>query len=146
LAKNALLYWINLTWFLGMKTLKSVLFALFGLLIVVALLGGTKFSQIMAMIDSGEQFVPPPESVSVFSAEQQSWPHTYSAIGTVLASDGITVAAEVPGRVKKIAFGNGQQVKAGDVLVEQDTSNEQAQLRAADARLKLAKTSYERLV
>ncbi|WP_337841311.1 efflux RND transporter periplasmic adaptor subunit [Rheinheimera sp.] len=129
-----------------MKTLKSVLLALGGLLVIFALLGGTKFSQIMAMIAAGEHMAPPPESVSVYGAEQQSWPQTYQAIGTVLADEGIVVASEAAGRVKKIHFSNGQQVKAGDVLVEQDTSNEQAQLRAADARLKLAKTSYDRLV
>jgi membrane fusion protein (multidrug efflux system) len=129
-----------------MKRFKSILFAILGLLCVFALLAGIKFDQILTMIKSGETFVPPPAYVSTFSVEQQSWPNTYNAIGTVLADEGIVVAAEVPGRVKKISFSNGQQVKAGTVLIEQDVTNEQAQLRSAEASFKLAKTSYERLV
>lgn len=129
-----------------MKRFKSVLFAVLGLLFVFMILAGIKGGQIAAMIKSGETFVPPPEHVSTFSVEQQSWPNTYQAIGTVLADEGIVVAAEVPGRVKKISFSNGQQVTAGTVLIEQDVTNEQAQLRAAQASLKLAKTSYDRLV
>jgi membrane fusion protein (multidrug efflux system) len=129
-----------------MKRFKSILFAVLGLICVFLLLAGVKGGQIAAMIASGESFVPPPEAVSTFTVEQQSWPNTYHAVGTVLADEGIVVAAEVAGRVKKINFSNGQQVTAGTVLIEQEASNEQAQLRAADARLKLAKTSYDRLV
>lgn len=129
-----------------MKRFKSILFAVLGLICVFMVLAGVKGGQIAAMIESGETFVPPPEYVSTFSVEQQSWPNTYNAIGTVLADEGIVVAAEVPGRVKKISFSNGQQVTAGTVLIEQDVTNEQAQLRSAEASLKLAKTSYDRLV
>ncbi|GAA0659781.1 efflux RND transporter periplasmic adaptor subunit [Rheinheimera tangshanensis] len=130
----------------AMKRFKSILFAVLGLICVFMVLAGVKGGQIAAMIESGETFVPPPEHVSTFVVEQQSWPNTYNAIGTVLADEGIIVAAEVPGRVKKISFSNGQQVTAGTVLIEQDVTNEQAQLRSAEASLKLAKTSYDRLV
>ena len=129
-----------------MKSFKSILFAVLGLICVFMVLAGVKGGQIAAMIESGETFVPPPEYVSTFSVEQQSWPNTYNAIGTVLADEGIVIAAEVPGRVKKISFSNGQQVTAGTVLIEQEATNEQAQLRSAEASLKLAKTSYDRLV
>ena len=78
-----------------MKRFKSILFAILGLLCVFALLAGIKFDQILTMIESGETFVPPPEYVSTFSVEQQSWPNTYNAIGTVLADEGIVVAAEL---------------------------------------------------
>ncbi len=109
-----------------MKRFKSILFAVLGLICVFMVLAGVKGGQIAAMIESGETFVPPPEHVSTFVVEHQSWPNTYNAIGTVLADEGIIVAAEVPGRVKKISFSNGQQVTAGTVLIEQDVTNEQA--------------------
>jgi membrane fusion protein (multidrug efflux system) len=38
------------------------------------------------------------------------------------------------------------QVKAGEVLIEQEAVNEKAQLNAAQARLKLAQASYQRVV
>ncbi len=88
----------------------------------------------------------PPETVSVFVAEQQQWPNLYTAIGTVEADEGIMISAQVPGKVKRITFQSGTEVKAGDVLIEQESINESAQLSAAQARLKLAKTSYQRIL
>lgn len=129
-----------------MKPLKSILIALGLLVLVFAVIAGIKGEQISMMIKSGESFVPPPESVSLYTAASQSWPHTYTAIGTVEADEGITISAQVPGKVKRIAFQSGAQVKAGEVLIEQEAVNEKAQLNAAQARLKLAQASYQRLV
>ncbi|WP_306519618.1 efflux RND transporter periplasmic adaptor subunit [Rheinheimera sp.] len=129
-----------------MKALKSILIAFGLLLLVLAIVAGIKAEQIFTMIKSGESFVPPPESVSVYQAKLQSWPQTYTAIGTVEADEGITISAQVPGKVKRIAFQSGAYVQAGEVLVEQEAVNEKAQLDAAQARLKLAQASYQRLV
>lgn len=129
-----------------MKALKSILIAFGLLLLVLAIVAGIKAEQIFTMIKNGESFVPPPEAVSVYQAELQSWPQTYTAIGTVEADEGITISAQVPGKVKRIAFQSGAYVQAGEVLVEQEAVNEKAQLDAAQARLKLAQASYQRLV
>ncbi|WP_333796145.1 efflux RND transporter periplasmic adaptor subunit [Rheinheimera sp.] len=129
-----------------MKALKSILIAFGLLLLVLAIVAGIKAEQIFTMIKNGESFVPPPESVSVYQARLQSWPQTYTAIGTVEADEGITISAQVPGKVKRIAFQSGAYVQAGEVLVEQEAVNEKAQLDAAQARLKLAQASYQRLV
>lgn len=118
----------------------ATLFSIF--LIIVAI----KASQFVAMAEAGEAFVPPPESVNTFAAETQEWPLIYSAVGTVEADEGIMIAAEVPGKVQRIAFTSGEYVKAGEVLLEQESSNERAQLAAATARLKLAQANHERLV
>lgn len=128
-----------------MKTLKSIGIALLGLFIIIALIGGTKVAQVFAMIESGESFVPPSESVSTFTVEHQSWPNVFSALGTVEADEGITISAEVSGRVQRIAFQSGERVEAGTVLIELESGNEQAQLRAAQARLQLAQSNFERL-
>jgi membrane fusion protein (multidrug efflux system) len=55
-----------------MKSFKSILFAVLGLICVFMVLAGVKGGQIAAMIASGETFVPPPEYVSTFTVEQQS--------------------------------------------------------------------------
>jgi membrane fusion protein (multidrug efflux system) len=67
-------------------------------------------------------------------------------MGTVEASEGIIIAAEVAGQVKEIRFKSGEQVKKGTVILVQESGNEQAQLSAAEARLRLAKSNHERLV
>lgn len=129
-----------------MNKIKAFFIAVVLLLVVFAVLAGVKANQIMMMIESGEQFVPPPESVSVTLVERQSWSNHFSATGTVLADEGVMISAEVSGKVKKISFKNGAYVEAGTVLLEQESGNEQAQLRAALARLTLAQQNYDRLL
>ena len=129
-----------------MKTLKSVLISLGLLILLLVVIVGIKSGQLSMMAQSSENFVPPPEAVSLYQAQQQHWPQTYTAIGTVEADEGITISAQVAGKVKRIAFQSGAQVRAGEVLIEQESVNEKAQLNAAQARLKLAQTNYQRLV
>ena len=61
-----------------------------------------------------------------------------------MAVQGVTVSAEMPGKVTKIAFESGATVAAGDLLVQLDTSTEDAQLRAAEAGSALAKLNLDR--
>jgi len=56
----------------------------------------------------------------------------------------VTVASEVPGLVRRIGFESGAFVHRGDVLVELDSSTEQAQLAAAKADAELARATLER--
>lgn len=128
-----------------MKTFISLAFASLGLFLISVVILGIKGAQVYAMIESGKSFVPPSESISTFTVENQSWPNVFSALGTVEADEGITISAEVPGRVQRIAFQSGEQVEAGTVLIELESGNEQAQLRAAQARLQLAQSNFERL-
>src|SRR5882724_10927111 len=96
--------------------------------IAVGTLGFVKYRQINAAIKSAAAFQPPPEAVTTIVARQEPWPASLNAIGTVVAAQGVTVAADLPGLVDKIHFESGQAVHAGDVLVELDTRQEQAQL------------------
>jgi membrane fusion protein (multidrug efflux system) len=128
-----------------MSTFKSLGVAAAGILGIVLLIGGMKGAQVYAMIESGKSFVPPPESISTFTVETQTWPNVFSALGTVEADEGVIISAEVAGKVQRIAFTSGAQVEAGTILIEQESGNEQAQLRAATARLKLALSSFERI-
>ena len=128
------------------KTVKSILISIASIVGIIFVVGGIKASQIFAMIDSGKNAPEMTETISTFTAETQQWPNTYTAVGTVEASEGITVAAEVAGKVQKITFKPGEYVKKGTVLLVQESGNEQAQLSAAEARLRLAKSTYERLV
>lgn len=118
------------------------------LLVVVAFLaaiGSIKFFQIRGAMAQASSFQPPPEAVTTTVAKAEEWPATVTAIGTVEAVQGVTVSADLPGIVEAITFESGQRVGRGDVLVRLDTSQERAQLAAAQARLDLARLNHERM-
>jgi membrane fusion protein (multidrug efflux system) len=96
------------------------------------------------MIAHGDNFVPPPEVVTTATAKIDSWESFLTAVGSLEAVQGVVVTAELTGKVVHIAFEPGSMVKAGDLLVQQDTSVESAQLRAAEAAITLAKINFER--
>ena len=114
-------------------------------LALVAALGFVKFKQIQTAIAQGAAFQMPPEAVTTIVASEEAWASTLSAIGTVAAVRGVTIAADLPGTVEKIAFDSGQSVREGDVLALLDTRQERAQLAAADAQRDLARVNFERL-
>src|SRR5712692_2356685 len=107
--------------------------------LLVAGLGFVKFKQIQTAVAQGAAFQPPPEAVTTIVAKSEEWPATLSAIGTVAAVQGVTVSADLPGIIDRIAFGSGKTVQAGEVLVQLDTRQEQAQLAAAEAQRDLAR-------
>ena len=123
---------------------KRIILAVAGLVILIAVLGAVKALQITAMIDHGKKFVPPPETVTSAVVKTDSWETSLTAVGTLNAVQGVTVAAELPGKVVKIAFEAGTAVKKGDVLLRQDTSSEEAQLPGAMAQVNLTRTNLER--
>jgi len=123
---------------------KKVFLAVLGVLLLAGLLGGIKFLQIDRMIAQGKQFVPPPATVSAAVVKAANWEQRLTAVGSLEAVQGVTVTAELSGRVVKIAFEAGAYAQAGDLLVQQDISSETAQLRSDEATLALKKANYER--
>jgi membrane fusion protein (multidrug efflux system) len=112
---------------------------------IAAALGFVKFKQIQFAIAQGAAFQPPPEAVTTIVAQQEEWPTSLTAIGTVAAVQGVTVSADLPGIVERIAFESGQAVRAGDVLAVLDTRQEQAQLAALEAQRELARLTFNRI-
>src|SRR4029434_8601328 len=58
---------------------------------------------------------------------------------------GVTVSADLPGTVDRIAFESGRAVREGDILAELDTRAERAQLTAIEAQRDLARLNYDRM-
>lgn len=123
---------------------KRILFAVLGLLIVIAVLAGVKALQIRAMVEQGKKAVLPPETVTTVTARSESWETSLSAVGSLTAVQGVTVAAELPAKVVEIAFDPGAKVKRGDLLIRQDTSVEEAQLPGAEAQVTLTESVLAR--
>jgi len=118
-----------------------------GLIIIAGVgvtLGVVKGLQIGTMIAAGKSFVPPPETISSAVAHEEKWQDTLSAVGSVNAAQGVIVSPEIAGTVTEIAFESGATVNQGDLLIKLDTSSEEAQLRAAEAQVQLAKLNLER--
>lgn len=123
---------------------KRILLAVVGLIILVALLAGIKALQIGSMIKQGKSFVPPPETVTTAAVKAESWESSLSAVGTVTAVQGVSVSAELSGKVAAVHFIAGSAVKKGDLLLQQDISSEQAQLPGLTAQLTLARANQKR--
>lgn len=124
---------------------KRMILMLIALAAFLTALGLFKFQQIQTAIAEGAAWQPPPEAVTTVVAEQERWPATLAAIGTVAAVQGVTVSADLPGIVERIAFESGSTVDRGEVLIKLDTSQEAAQLKAAEAQLELARLQLERM-
>jgi membrane fusion protein (multidrug efflux system) len=124
--------------------IKRIIITIFGLMVVVGILGGIKGLQIKRMIAQGKQFSPPPEPVTTAIARKETWESLLTAVGSLEAVQGVIVTAELSGKVERIGFEPGTKVKTGDLLVQQDISAENAQLRAAEANLALAKIDLDR--
>jgi len=114
-------------------------------MLFVAALGFVKFKQIQTAIAEGAAFQPPPEAVTTIVARSEEWPASLSAIGTVEAVQGVTVSADLPGTVERIAFDSGRAVQEGEVLALLDTRQERAQLAAAEAQRELARVNFDRM-
>lgn len=89
-------------------------------------------------------FTPPPVTVSATEAAIESWQPRLEAVGSLRAVRGVDVPAEVAGVVETINFRSGDDVEAGDLLVQLDDSAEQAELPGLRARLQLAEQSLAR--
>ncbi|MGY0219275.1 efflux RND transporter periplasmic adaptor subunit [Endozoicomonadaceae bacterium StTr2] len=98
--------------------------------------------QMVAKFMSG--FTPPPISVSAETAATDTWDQYLYGTGSLNAVQGIELAAETSGIVKALHFKAGDTVTQGQLLLELDDSVEQANLRSAQAQLKLAKLKYKR--
>jgi len=114
------------------------------ILLVIGGLAGTKIAQKRKLKAVAAAATPPPESVSTAVAHEEQWQDTLTAIGSVVAAQGVTVAPDLAGIVREIAFESGAIVPKDALLIRLDTSSEQAHLRAAEAQVEMAKLNVER--
>ena len=122
--------------------LKKFVLVLGGFLVVVLTLGAVKAAQIQKL--SSAPHVQPATAVATIAAESIAWQPVLQAIGTLAPVEGVTISADAEGTIIKIAADSGTAVKAGDLLVELDTTVEMAQLNATKARGELARINMER--
>lgn len=126
------------------KNILILILTIVACVVVLFAIGGTKYLQILGLMKQYANFTIPPESVTTAKAEGQSWIPELKAIGSTDAVQGVVVSTDLSGIVTKINFESGQKVKQGDLLVQLDVNEEQAQLRSAEAQQKLAGLNLQR--
>lgn len=119
-------------------------FAFIGILLVFGVFGGIKACSVMGMIKAFANAKPPTTTVSAARAKQAEWRPSIQAIGTLTAINGVNVSSELAGKVVKIDFQSGDQVKQGQLLVQLDDSQEQALLQQYQAQEQLDKNNFDR--
>jgi multidrug efflux system membrane fusion protein len=77
----------------------------------------------------------PPALVVVAAATQQDVPVQLKAIGTMEASESVTVRTQISGELTQVAFREGQDVQKGALLFQLDPRTYQAVIRKAEATL-----------
>ena len=80
-------------------------------------------------------FERPPAPVSVTEAVMQDVPNYIDAIGKTVAREVVSIQPQVSGRILKIHFTDGSNVKKGDLLFTIDTRPFEASLRQAQANV-----------
>lgn len=141
---TALMIWFGLIVFRRFRSGRTMAGAFFAVLAIFLLLIDVKALQFRAMAAMGAKMMPPPTTVTSAVVKEEDWAPTLSAVGSISAVQGAVVATELGGVVSKIAFNNGSTAKKGDMLVQLDTSAEEAQLHSAEADLNLARADLDR--
>ena len=86
----------------------------------------------------------PPQTVSAVAVQFTDWQPEVSAVGSMRAVRGVDVTTEVTGLVRALRFKSGDEVKAGQILVELNADAELAQQHALEAAADLSATVYDR--
>lgn len=84
-------------------------------------------------------------TVIVADAQERAIGGQREVLGNLLANESVAISATVSDVIARVAFDEGAQVKAGDVLIELEHAAEAAALRAAKATRTEARAALERL-
>src|SRR5476649_1447720 len=115
---------------------KRMLIMLGAVVLLVALLALGFFLHIRQLMASAPK--PGPQTVSSTIVRKVDWQPHLSSVGTMVAVRGVDVTTEIAGLVRTINFKSGQDVAAGQLLVQLNADADIAQLRALEASAELA--------
>ena len=87
----------------------------------------------------------PTAPVSVQEVKPTDWAPTIEAIGFIEPNQGLDISNETAGKVQNINFESGQLVKKGDLLITQETSVEEANLKTNQGRMPATKANLDRM-
>src|SRR5687767_2410434 len=111
-----------------MKSQQSLSYRLAILLIATAILAGCSNQ-------AQQNFERPPAPVEVSQAVSQDVSHDMDALGKIVARETVAIQPQVSGRIMKIHFTDGANVRRGQLLFTIDPRPFEANLRQAQANL-----------
>ncbi len=120
---------------------------LISILIMVLVVGGLtvfKVQEIMAAIAFGQSFPEPAAAVEVHVVESASYQPMQKVFAEVIAPQRLDLRNELGGIIATVGFESGAQVEKGQLLLQLDVREDNARLRALEARQQLAARTYER--
>jgi membrane fusion protein (multidrug efflux system) len=122
---------------------KRLLIVVVLLLVLLGSIFGIKQWQQNRMQAQMSQPRPPPV-VAATQVTMENWVPTIRSVGSLVAINGIDVAAEVGGIVKEIVFTSGERVEQGTILIHLDDAVDRAALDALRADRRLAEIKFNR--
>ena len=89
--------------------------------------------QFRAMDEQGRKLRPPARDRNHRRGQiDRLRENSLTAVGSLVAVQGVTVAAELPGKVAEIAFQPVETCGRGDLLIRQDTGSERVPVSGAE--------------
>lgn len=123
---------------------RTLILAIVGMVLFIVGLGGWKALQISQAIAAGKAFKMPADTVTSITVSEETVGPVLQAVGSLSSPQGVMVSADLPGIVTKISFDSGTAATNGELLIQLDTRQEEAQLRTARAKLDLARQNLDR--
>jgi len=120
---------------------RFILIVIFSALLFGGLFGW-KFYQIRQAMNTLPK--PLPVVVAVTEVQQSQWQPYLNSVGSLKAAAGIDVSNEVAGKVKAIHFKSSDSVRQGQLLIELDSSIDDAELKGLQADKQLAQIRFDR--
>ncbi|MEE4277512.1 MAG: efflux RND transporter periplasmic adaptor subunit [Halieaceae bacterium] len=121
---------------------------LFAVVVAVGVIGGLAWPKLAPLLDDSSEAparAGRKPAVETLRLETQPFETTLTFNGTLLADKSIDIKSELRGKIERIAFTDGQQVKAGDLIVTIESGELGAELASIREQLTLAETNAERL-
>lgn len=104
-----------------------------------------KFLSIYQQIQMHAGFKPPPEAITSAIVKELDWQPSIELVGSLQAVQGVILSAESAGKIVNIAVESGAFVNQGDLLFQIDSSVEEGELLAAQAKLEQTKLNLKRM-
>ncbi|WP_372715569.1 efflux RND transporter periplasmic adaptor subunit [Immundisolibacter sp.] len=116
------------------------------------LLGGTALLLVAVGCSRGDQSATPGAPgtarpalpVLVAQARTEHLTDRLRAVGTLTANESVLIRPEIPGRVERIHFEEGQPVKAGEPLITLDAAEYRAQVAQTEATVTVNRLNFQR--
>jgi membrane fusion protein (multidrug efflux system) len=86
----------------------------------------------------------PPQTVSTVAAATSDWQQQFEAVGSLRAVNGADLSLEVSGVVASLNFNSGDDVAAGQTLMQLRDDDDVAHLHSLEANAALAQITYDR--